>query len=142
MNEATNASQDNAGQDLAVLAQRLKATRPEYPAERFSGRGIVICAGGARVFTNAYVLVSILRRTLGSRLPIEVWHFGADEMSSSMAALLTELDVELVDALPRFARENADIHDGWQLKPFAIQHCGFCRSLTSRLPIGHSGSTA
>ena len=83
MNHAPNASED-----LTALAERLATARPDYPSERFAGRGIVVCAGGSRVFTNAYVLLSLLRRTLNCTLPIEVWHFGAEEMSPSMAGLL------------------------------------------------------
>lgn len=119
----------NTSEDLAALAERLAIWRPDFPAERFAGRGIVVCAGGSRVFTNAYVLLSLLRRTLGCTLPIEVWHFGAEEMSASMANLLAELDVELVDALPRIAAVGASVRDGWQLKPFAIQHSRFAEVL-------------
>lgn len=111
--------------DLSALATRLAAWQPEYPEGRFAGQGIVICAGGARVFTNAYVLVTVLRNTLGCELPIEVWHFGASEMSPAMATLLQELDVEVVSALPSIAASGLPIRDGWQLKPFALQHCRF-----------------
>ena len=48
---------------LARLAHDIRQRRPEYPAERFSGRGIVIAAGGASLFTNVFVLISILRHT-------------------------------------------------------------------------------
>ena len=112
-------------EDLRALAARLRTWRPAYDATRFSGRGIVVCAGGAQIFTNAYVLVSVLRRTLGCRLPIDVWHFGAAEMSPSMAAMLRELDVSVVDALPHIAAEHARVRDGWQLKPFAMLNCRF-----------------
>lgn len=119
----------NTSEDLAALAERLAAWRPELPAGRFAGRGIVVCAGGSRVFTNAYVLLSLLRRTFNCTLPIEVWHFGADEMSPAMATLLAELDVEVVDALPHIAAEAASVRDGWQLKPFAIQYSRFAEVL-------------
>lgn len=124
MNHAPNTSED-----LAALAERLAGWRPDFPAARFAGRGIVVCAGGSRVFTNAYVLLSVLRRTLNCTLPIEVWHFGAEEISPAMAGLLAELDVELVDALPRIAAAAASVRDGWQLKPFAIQHSRFAEVL-------------
>jgi hypothetical protein len=124
MNDAPNASED-----LTALGRRLHAWQPETPADRFAGRGIVVCAGGARVFTNAWVLISILRRTLGCTLPIEVWHFGPDELSASMAALLAELDATPVDALPVIAREGVPIRDGWQLKSFALQHSRFAEVL-------------
>ena len=119
-------------QDLATLsdvADRLRRQRPIYPAERFSGRGIVIAAGGVSTFTNAYVLLSLLRGTLGSRLPVEIWHLGADEMSPVMAALLTEHGAAVIDALPRIAEAGANIRDGWQLKAFALLHSGFRETL-------------
>jgi Mannosyltransferase putative len=111
--------------DLSALAAHLKLWFPDYPPTRFSGRGIVVCAGGASIFTNAYVLVWVLRRTLDCTLPIEVWHFGSDEMSPSMASLLAELDATTVNALPLVAAAGSRIGDGWQLKSFAIQHCRF-----------------
>src|SRR5688572_10769411 len=120
MNEASSPSPE-----LAALAQRLRQLRATYPKGQFSGRGIVIAAGGSIMFTNAYVLVSVLRKSLGCTLPIEIWHFGAEEMSPAMADLLRELDVELVDALPRIAAAGIDIRDGWQLKPFCLQHSRF-----------------
>lgn len=129
MNDTPNASEDLAASDLLSLATRLAGWQPNYPAERFAGRGIVVCAGGSRVFTNAFVLAWVLRRALGCSLPIEVWHFGAEEMSPSMAALLAELEVDTVDALPRIALEGADVRDGWQLKPFAIRHSRFAEVL-------------
>jgi hypothetical protein len=120
MNEASSPSTE-----LAALAQKLQQLQAIYPDGQFSGRGIVIAAGGSIMFTNAYVLVSVLRRALGCTLPIEVWHFGPAEMSPAMAELLLELDVELVDALPHIAATGIDIRDGWQLKPFCLQHSRF-----------------
>jgi hypothetical protein len=69
----------------AVIAQ------PPFPGGRFDGRGIVICAGGARLFTCAWVCAGLLRRHLGCTLPIEVWHLGPSEMGPPMRALLYEL---------------------------------------------------
>ena len=117
---------DVPNQALAALAHRLRQL-PDMaiPVAEHAGRGIVIAAGGSPVFTNAYVLISILRDTLGCRLPIEVWHFGAAEMSPAMGQLLKELGAETVDALPRIAAAGLDLKDGWQLKPFCLQHCRF-----------------
>jgi hypothetical protein len=42
-----------------------------YPAERFAGRGIVICGGGAKYFPGVWVCVKMLRH-LECWLPIEV----------------------------------------------------------------------
>ena len=63
------------------------ALRPVYPSERFTGRGVVICGGGAKYFPCVYVCVRVLR-AVGCVLPIEVWHLGAAEMSPEMRAIL------------------------------------------------------
>ena len=70
------------------LLQAAVAHPPAYPEGRYEGRGIVICAGGARLFTCAYVAIGILRRVLGCTLPIEVWHLGAAEIGPPMRRLL------------------------------------------------------
>jgi len=98
----------------------------EFPG---AGRGIVICAGGMRMFTNAYVLVRHLRTVLASTLPIEVWHLGKDEMSGAMRAILEAMDVKVVDAFAELARFPARISDGWQLKPYALIRSGFAQVL-------------
>ncbi len=101
------------------------AAAPPYPAERFAGRGIVICAGGARLFTCAWVAIGILRRVLGCRLPIQLWHLGPEEIGPPMQALLEELDVEVVDALELAERYPLRIVGGWELKSYAIVHSRF-----------------
>lgn len=93
---------------------------PDLPNRPCSGRGIVICAGGAQMFTNAWVLVWLLRKVLGCSLPIEVWHLGPGEMSSGMREMLAGLSVEPVDACAVLSRFPARISDGWQLKPYAL----------------------
>ena len=96
-----------------------------YPADRFAGRGIVICAGGTRYFTNAWVLIWVLRRVLGCELPIQVWHLGRAEMSDGMRHLLLEQEVEVVDASRAIACNPARVAAGWPLKPYAIAQCRF-----------------
>ena len=96
----------------------------EYPAARFKGRGIVICAGGVRYFTNAYVCASILRMH-GCTLPIQFWHLGPDEMTDEMRELVRHLDVECVDGYAVREQYPARILNGWELKPFAIIHSPF-----------------
>jgi len=112
----------------ALLAACLAQPAP-FPADRFDGRGIVICAGGVRMFTCAWVLLSILRQKLGCRLPIQLWHLGAAELSPAMRLLLATLDVELIDAEAVKVRNPARIEDGWQLKPFALMHSRFAEAL-------------
>jgi hypothetical protein len=110
------------------LAADIRATRNAEPLPG-QGRGIVVVAGGARIFTNAYVLLRVLRHTLGSTLPVELWHFGAAEISPAMAALVEPLGVRLVDANPLIAATGAAIRDGWQLKSFALVHSRFAEVL-------------
>ena len=87
--------------EIVSHAERLRArcsTLEPYPEHRFRGDGIVICAGGASIFTNAYVLIHVLRCSLQCTLPIEVWHFGESEISARMRVLLQGLDADTVDA--------------------------------------------
>ena len=43
--------QDSMASEQKLLFEAAIANSPPYPAERFAGPGIVICAGGARLFT-------------------------------------------------------------------------------------------
>lgn len=120
--------------DQAGAAARIRGLAAEIRAAAASlleghGRGLVVVAGGARIFTNAYVLIHMLRNALKSELPVELWYFGQAEISSAMAALLEPLGVRLVDANPVIAATGANIRDGWQLKSFALLHSGFAEAL-------------
>ncbi len=96
---------------------------PPCPAN-FAGRGIVICAGGVRLFTNAWVCIKMLRRA-GCALPIQLWHLGEEELDEQMAALVEELGVECVDAAQIRETNPARILKGWELKPYAILNSPF-----------------
>src|SRR5688572_20721284 len=98
-------------------------TIPEYP-DRFHGRGIVICGGGIRYFTNAWVCIRMLRR-LGCRLPIELWHLGRGEFSVEMETLLLPMGVRCVDAQKVRKKFPVRMLGGWQLKPYAILQSAF-----------------
>lgn len=89
-------------------------------------RGILIPAGGARMFTCAWVAVRMLRDHLKTELPIQIWHIGPQEMSPSMAALMLEQQVETVDALSLLASEGESAElGGFELKSYALLKCGF-----------------
>src|SRR5215470_6279820 len=109
---------------LQTLNERRRRPR-SCPQGRFDGRGIVICAGGPRYFTCAWVLISVLRHVHRVALPIQVWHLGRSEMSDEMRLLLEEMDVEVVDAESVIARHPARVAGGWPLKPYAIAHSRF-----------------
>ena len=95
-----------------------------YPRGLFSGRGIVICGGGMRYFTCAWVCVKSLRR-FGCELPIQLWHLGEREMTDDMRSLLSPLGVECVDAWSVREKYPARILNGWEVKPYSIIHCPF-----------------
>lgn len=112
------------GDHKALLDARLQSLQP-YPAQQFSGSGIVICAGGASLFTNAYVLIHLLRKLHGCALPIEVWHFGSGELSPRMKLLLRELEADPLDAEAVLNNASVRIHNGWQLKAYALMWSRF-----------------
>jgi len=96
----------------------------EYPKDQYSGRGIVIAAGGDKYFTNAYVCVSMLRK-LGCELPIQLWYLGPDEMTKEMQELVLHLNVTLVDAFEVRKQHPARRLSGWELKPYSIAYSPF-----------------
>lgn len=112
-----------------LLSEMQRRSTWAFPETGMSGRGIVTCAGGARLFTSAYVLIRILRETLACGLPIQLWHFGGEEISPVMRALLRRHDVELVDATAVLEVFPADIRDGWQLKAYAVANSRFAEVL-------------
>src|SRR5262245_12508817 len=94
-----------------------------YPGG-FSGRGITICAGGFTYFTNAWILIRLLRK-LKCELPIQFWHYGSEELDGRMAGLVRPYDVECVDARQVALKAGRQISRGWPLKPLSILHAPF-----------------
>src|SRR5262245_25085037 len=107
-----------------AIEERLRNPSP-FPHERFARRGIVICAGGLRYFTCAWILISVLRHVHQTVLPIQVWYLGRNEMSEAMRLMLEEMDVEVVNAETVMHRFPAKIEGGWPLKPYDIAHSRF-----------------
>jgi len=98
----------------------------EYPQPRFAGRGIVICAGGARMVTCAWVLINVLRRLLQCTLPIQIWHIGPRELGPVEAGLFASLaKVEVVDAAVVRETWPARRLGGWELKAYSLVHTRF-----------------
>jgi hypothetical protein len=110
-----------------LLEAALRSPAP-FPEGRFSGRGIVLCAGGDVYFPCAWVCIGVLRR-LGCTLPIELWYRGRREMTEEMAALVEPLGVTCVDAYPVVRRHPYRRLDSWELKPFAIAWSRFAEVL-------------
>lgn len=109
----------NASSRIAAAIESL----PNYPGG-FHGRGIVICAGGIKYFTCAWVCINMIRR-LGCTLPIELWFQGPEELDQRMAQLLQSLGVRCVDAKEVEKRFPRRCPGGWELKSYAIIHSSF-----------------
>jgi putative component of toxin-antitoxin plasmid stabilization module len=90
----------------------------------YAQRGIVICAGGARFFTNAWVCISILRH-LGCQLPIQLWHLDPSELDPAMRRLLASLNVQPVNASSVRRQHPTRTLGFWEIKPYAILHSPF-----------------
>jgi Mannosyltransferase putative len=96
---------------------------PDYPGG-YRGRGLVLCAGGVRYFTPAWVCIRMLRH-LGCPLPIQLWHLGRRECDARMEDLVRPFGVECVDASEVRKRHPVRLLSGWELKPYALLHCPF-----------------
>lgn len=118
-------ARDPFGPDSSTMRNRAEeflAAIPEYPEERYRGRGIVMAAGGNRFFASLYVTVRALRH-VGCTLPIQVWYLGRhDEMPARHRKLLAPYGVEFVDADRVRRRHPARCLDGWELKVFVALH--------------------
>ena len=97
---------------------------PDEPAEPKAGRGIVMAAGGARLQINAWVCIRMLRH-LGCDLPIQCWYLGTDERNQAWEELVSQHDVECIDAYEVRERHPHQRLHGWELKPYAIAHSPF-----------------
>ena len=109
-----------------ISEQVMIPTRPA--AGQFKGRGIVTCAGGHRYFTNAWILIRMLRY-LGCDLPIQLWHLGPNEVSDQMKRFVSKYGVECIDGSALMPKksflENESKIAGWILKSLAITRCSF-----------------
>jgi hypothetical protein len=114
--------------DYTAMLEDVVRSPPAYPEARFSGRGIVICAGGDVYFPCAWVAIGMLR-ALGCTLPIELWYRGPREMTAAMIALLEPFQVVCVDAYDVARRQPYRRLDSWEIKPFAIAYSRFAEVL-------------
>ncbi len=121
--ESLTTFQRLSNHNALVASEQYINSIPEYP-EKYKGKGIVICAGGVRLFTSAWVCVNILRK-LGCTLPIQLWHLGEREIDEQMKAIVKSLDVQCVDALEMRKKIPARILNGWELKAYALLHNQF-----------------
>lgn len=102
---------------------------PDYPVDQYSGRGIIVVAGG-KYLESALVMIKMLRES-GTQLRIQVWHLGEAEMPASHRVLLEPYKVEtknFEDYVSSEALAPIQANVGlrlFQLKPLAILHSDF-----------------
>ena len=106
-----------------VAMSFLESVEP-YPADQFHGKGIVMCGGGKRYFTCAWVCINMLRRS-GCKLPIELWSIDSHEIDANLRRLIEPLGVTCVNAQSFRRRYPARILNGWELKSYAVIHSSF-----------------
>lgn len=105
-----------------MFFSKVKEEHP-YPGG-FSGRGIVICAGGQRYFPCAYVCINMLRDA-GCTLPIELWHMDSGEMSEEMKDIIRPFGVACVNAGEVRVKHPVRIMNSYEIKPYSIIHSKF-----------------
>jgi hypothetical protein len=110
---------DNAAAKAAEFIETIPPYRGTY-----AGCGIVICAGGPRYLTCAWVAIKALRH-VGCQLPIEVWYLGDNEGDPEWIELVEPLGVMCVDALQVAKRYPHPRLGGWESKAYAILHSRF-----------------
>jgi len=97
---------------------------PDFPEGRFNGRGIVIAAGGPTYLACAWVCIAMLRKA-DCQLPIEIWHFGEEEVPGYLQPLFDRFNVKFKDATRERRKIPARHLDGWPLKAYAILNSRF-----------------
>lgn len=110
----------NALRKVGELRARLSRT----PALQMQGRGIVVCAGGARMLRCAWVCIGMLRRT-GCPLPVELWHLNEAEVKAEVRQLFRIMEVKFVNAEDMRRMHPVRILRAWELKPYALLHSSF-----------------
>lgn len=92
------------------------------PRKTFSGKGIVISAGGETYFRSAIAVVHTLKR-LGCDLPIELWYLGDNELDARMLRLAESWGVRCRDLME--TRPKPKPFGGWESKPLSVMHSDF-----------------
>jgi alpha 1,2-mannosyltransferase len=91
-------------------------------------RGVVICGGGYRYFTNSWILLHLLRKQ-GVDLPVELW-MAPDERSEKIEKLLSSTGFEVrLRICNRVGESERNLPAGarsqWLLKPWALLNTSF-----------------
>lgn len=106
------------------MAEAYIPTIPPVDPKAYSGRGIIMLAGGLRYFPGAYINIRLLRY-LGVTLPIEVWYLNEKEMTLHIRSIMESLGVTLINAEDYYKDKPATIRGGWELKTYSIINSKF-----------------
>jgi hypothetical protein len=110
---------ENAVQKAEKFISKLPTEPP--PSK---GRGIIICGGGVKYFTSAWICIRMLRH-LGCELPIQLWHLGRHEVDARMREVIQPYGVECVDALELRKQMPVRRLNGYELKAYSLLHSPF-----------------
>lgn len=104
--------------DIELIKKEWKkavAEAPEYPDAAYSGRGIVIPAGGKYYLTNGFINLGMLRQS-GCELPVEIWYIGEKEVIPAVMRELEMMGAVCKDITQYFSYPIK----GWEVKVHAI----------------------
>jgi putative mannosyltransferase len=104
-----------------------KAAQVLDPRPEFSGRGIVIAAGGPYL-PSAYLTVRLLRH-FGCRLPIEIWHAGRKETTPWVNEAFDPWRVTFHDVMHHCPDRALEQMRGWPIKSAALVYTGLRETL-------------
>lgn len=115
--------------DIRIWKRQLKdfkASIPDYPRNKFSGKGIVTTSGRRSYFTAAFVTISSIRLKVKSGLPIEVFYGGEKELPAVAVEYMEKSfeNVRFIDLTSIPEAQGLDIY-GYQMKAFAIYFSSF-----------------
>ena len=103
---------------------------PAWLREDRRDRGIVMCAGGPSLLTQAWTNLEVLRNHLGSTLPVALYYVGRGEMPEACERFFLEsfdglscIDAtEVPDRPHQPARKTLE---GFEIKPFTLLNAPF-----------------
>ena len=112
----------------------------EEVSKSWSGKGLVFLSGGDLYLSNAYMNIRFIRSLLQSKIPIEIWYLGEEEINKKLFSAIEKLGgVDFVDAKERqkiFPMKSSNLGrimhekcpatmEGWRSKSYAILHSRF-----------------
>eukprot|EP00854_Cymbomonas_tetramitiformis_P009180 gene9180-10880_t len=104
--------------------QRFVASTPPYPTALFTGRGIVMCAGGVKYMVPALANIFVLR-TIGCRLPVELWSLAGEQPTPKLRDALSLLGVTVRNYEEIYPGGSQSVFSGYAMKIMALLFSSF-----------------